>query len=268
MVEKRRISPAVAIIPVGLGLALVVGLAAMAWAAPPKVYTCSVCGDEFATEEELLTHMELEHPAPPGLANLYGVVTDAETGLPLSGVKVSIDGLVVYTDASGNYGFEGLTPGGYTITFEKEGYETVTGDIVLAEGNNELNVALTPSLPIGLTILGVTAKRESDGSITVSIQWMHQGLNWGMPGEFFAAGAYFGDADTNSWGFYRETIGSPTPEGVPVITSIYFPWDLLTGMGEHPEEAYLYHDFRCMLTLYRDWQIWVASTEYIAEDII
>lgn len=65
-------------------------------------------------------------PIPPPVANLYGVVTDAETGLPLSGVKVTIDGLITYTDASGNYGFEGLEPGTYTIIFEKEGYETVT----------------------------------------------------------------------------------------------------------------------------------------------
>lgn len=63
-------------------------------------------------------------PILPPVANLYGVVTDAETGYPLSGVKVTIDGLTTYTDASGNYGFTGLTPGSYTITFEKEGYET------------------------------------------------------------------------------------------------------------------------------------------------
>ena len=65
-------------------------------------------------------------PIPPPVANLYGVVTDAQTGYPLSGVKVTIDGLTTYTDASGNYGFTGLSPGSYTITFEKEGYETVT----------------------------------------------------------------------------------------------------------------------------------------------
>jgi len=65
-------------------------------------------------------------PIPPPVANLYGVVTDAQTGLPLEGVKVSIDGLVTHTNSSGAYGFEGLTPGSYTITFEKDGYETVT----------------------------------------------------------------------------------------------------------------------------------------------
>jgi cytoskeletal protein RodZ len=65
-------------------------------------------------------------PLPPPVANLYGKVTDAETGLPLSSVKVTIDGLTTYTDANGNYGFEGLTPGTYTVTFEKDGYETET----------------------------------------------------------------------------------------------------------------------------------------------
>ncbi|MBA7700348.1 hypothetical protein ES703_109059 [subsurface metagenome] len=65
-------------------------------------------------------------PLPPPVANLYGVVTDIETGYPISGAKVTIDGLVTYTDAGGNYGFTGLTPGSYQGKVEKEGYETVT----------------------------------------------------------------------------------------------------------------------------------------------
>ena len=63
-------------------------------------------------------------PIPPPVANLNGVVTDAQTGSPLSGVKVTINGLVTYTNANGAYSFEELTPGSYTITFEKDGYET------------------------------------------------------------------------------------------------------------------------------------------------
>ena len=61
----------------------------------------------------------------PAVANLYGVVTDADTGFVLVGVKVTIAGLVTYTDLNGTYAFEALTPGSYTITFEKEGYETL-----------------------------------------------------------------------------------------------------------------------------------------------
>ncbi len=98
--EERRISPAIAIIPIGLGLAAVVGLAAMAFAAPPA--------------------------PPPGLANLYGKVTDAITGSPISGVLVSLNGLQVYTDAGGNYIFEDLDPGEYVLQFSKADYETVT----------------------------------------------------------------------------------------------------------------------------------------------
>lgn len=64
-------------------------------------------------------------PIPPPVANLYGVVTDADTGLPIEGVTVTINGFVTTTNAAGEYAFEGLAPGGYTVTFWKDGYETV-----------------------------------------------------------------------------------------------------------------------------------------------
>jgi len=64
-------------------------------------------------------------PIAPAVANLYGVVKDAATGQPIQGVKVTIAGLVAYTNASGQYGFEGLTPGSYTVQFSKAGYETL-----------------------------------------------------------------------------------------------------------------------------------------------
>jgi len=64
-------------------------------------------------------------PPPPGLANLYGRVTDAETGYALEGAKVTIDGLITYTDGLGQYAFGELTPGSYSVEFSKDGYETV-----------------------------------------------------------------------------------------------------------------------------------------------
>lgn len=94
--EERRISPGIIILG-GLGLALVgvLGLATIARAAPP-----------------------------PGLATLYGKVTDAVTGVPLSGVLVSLNGMQLYTDSDGNYSFTDLEPGEYVLQFSKEGYET------------------------------------------------------------------------------------------------------------------------------------------------
>ena len=76
------------------------------------------------TLQEGNNELNVQMPPVVVLANLYGVVTDAETGYPLEGVRVSINGLTTYTNGSGYYGFEELTPGSYTVTFEKEGYET------------------------------------------------------------------------------------------------------------------------------------------------
>jgi len=103
--EERKISPALLILPLGLGLAAALGMAALAKAAPPE-------------EPE-----EPEEPEP-GLANLYGKVTDTETENPISGVLVTLDGLQVYTNAGGSYIFGDLDPGGYALQFSKEGYET------------------------------------------------------------------------------------------------------------------------------------------------
>ena len=98
--EEKRISLAAIIIPIGLGLGLTaaLGVVALAKVAPPT--------------------------PPPGLANLYGKVTDAVTGGPISGVLVSLNGLEVYTGTGGNYIFEDLEPGEYGLQFSKDGYET------------------------------------------------------------------------------------------------------------------------------------------------
>lgn len=64
-------------------------------------------------------------PLPPPTANLYGVVKDAQTGTRLGGVKITLDGVVTYTNTDGEYAFVGLTPGSYTISFEKTGYQTL-----------------------------------------------------------------------------------------------------------------------------------------------
>ena len=70
---EEKISPAVVIAGgLLLGLGATAAVAAIAWAALPEVYTCPVCGAEFTTEEELLAHMEAEHPeVPPPSALLY-----------------------------------------------------------------------------------------------------------------------------------------------------------------------------------------------------
>lgn len=97
---ERRISP-FWIIPVGiaLGAAVALGAAAFARAAPPA--------------------------PPPGLATLYGKVTDAVTGEAIPDAMVTLDGLLAYTDGGGNYSLSDLEPGGYRLEFSKEGYEAL-----------------------------------------------------------------------------------------------------------------------------------------------
>jgi len=133
--EERKISPAIAIIPVGFGLA---ALGAIAMAALAK--------------------------AAPGLANLYGKVTDSSTGAAIAGVTVTIDSKTTTTDSTGAFGFSGLAPGTYVMTFEKEGYTMVTGhDITLVAGLNELNVSLTPTAapPATATLYGTVTDAET-----------------------------------------------------------------------------------------------------------
>lgn len=64
-------------------------------------------------------------PPEPGLANLYGKVTDAETGQKIPDVLVTLNGMQAYTDAAGNYAFNDIEPGEYALQFSKDGYETV-----------------------------------------------------------------------------------------------------------------------------------------------
>ena len=73
----------------------------------------------------LLTTAAKAAPPEPGLANLYGKVTDAVTGKKIPDVLVTLNSMQTYTDAGGNYIFSNLEPGEYVIQFSKEGYETL-----------------------------------------------------------------------------------------------------------------------------------------------
>jgi hypothetical protein len=100
--EKKKISPRL-IAGIGAGAAIATGVA---------LY--------------LITRAKAPPLPPPGGAVLYGVVTDIDTGYPIEGVRVSLDGLVTYTDSSGAYAFDGVEPDAYTVIFEKGGYEKLT----------------------------------------------------------------------------------------------------------------------------------------------
>ena len=105
--ERRRISPAIIIgaAGAGIGSAVLLGLYALSRAAPPA-------------------------PIPPsGECIIWGFVTDGLTEEPVPDVKITLNGLVRYTEWAGQYEIRNIACQQYRIQFSKEGYETVTRDV-------------------------------------------------------------------------------------------------------------------------------------------
>jgi hypothetical protein len=117
-------------------------------------------------------YVNVPTPPPSESANLSGKVTDKSTGAAIANVSVSAGGYSTSTNSSGNYSLTGLTPGTYTVKFEKDGYNTVSQSKTLVAGDNILNVKMTavgvqPTLP-STTLLGGAAILAGIGIILLS----------------------------------------------------------------------------------------------------
>ena len=75
-------------------------------------------------------------PAPGGNSFIFGFVNNADDDA-LPGVTVTLDGAEysesTETDEDGAFEFRNLSAGEYTLTFEKEGFETISQDISLGD---------------------------------------------------------------------------------------------------------------------------------------
>ncbi|GAI98875.1 unnamed protein product [marine sediment metagenome] len=113
--EERKISPALIIgaAGAGIGLAVILGLYAVAQARRPI----------------------------PGECIIWGFVTDSLTGEAIPDVKITLDSLVRYTEWAGQYEIRDIACQQYRIQFSKEGYVTVTRDVV-ATADTQLNISL------------------------------------------------------------------------------------------------------------------------------
>ena len=93
----------------------------------------------FPTLPPLPTVTPSQSPTPGGSGIVYGFVYNADEE-SLKNVTVNITGNnfsdSTTTDEDGYYEFNGLKEGDYTLTYEKEGYQTYTEDISLAEGES------------------------------------------------------------------------------------------------------------------------------------
>jgi len=119
--EERKMSPALIVGAAGAGIALatILGLYALAQARPIP---------------------------PPGECIIWGFVTDGLTGEPVPDVKITLDGLVRYTEWAGQYEIRDIACQQYRIQFSKEGYVTVTRDVVVT-ADTQLNISLPPIVP-------------------------------------------------------------------------------------------------------------------------
>lgn len=85
------------------------------------------------------------------LGGIGGIITDAKSGAPIAGAAVKISSpsatLTVTTDAHGHYIALSLPPDDYTLTAQKDGYETrsLSGYSVDADQTEQYDLRLQPS---------------------------------------------------------------------------------------------------------------------------
>src|SRR6056297_192406 len=99
---------------------------------------------------------------------ISGTVTNAETGEPIPGVSIVVQGQTTIgttTDMDGNYSFE-VPSGAETLVFSFVGMQTKE---VAINGRNTINVSLQPAVQemeeVVVTGYGTTREREFTGSI-------------------------------------------------------------------------------------------------------
>lgn len=80
----------------------------------------------------------------PAQFRLTGVINDSITSEPVQSAKVEIFGLdkTVYTDASGEYSFDNLAAGLYTLTVSKEGYISAIRSVAFDMQPGPFNIIL------------------------------------------------------------------------------------------------------------------------------
>jgi hypothetical protein len=85
------------------------------------------------------------------LGGIAGIITDASTGAPISGVQVKFNApsqtATATTDAKGHFVVLSLPPDNYTLTLVKQGYDTrdVSGYSVYADQTQQYDFQLTKS---------------------------------------------------------------------------------------------------------------------------
>jgi hypothetical protein len=90
-------------------------------------------------------------------------VVRGQTGLPLAGVSVQLAGLQLVTGQNGEFLFEGLREGGYTVTLQSAGGDFDCRSIVVADGQSQYEFSLPGNSP-GFRVTSVSPRVGSGGN--------------------------------------------------------------------------------------------------------
>ncbi|MDY6985201.1 MAG: carboxypeptidase regulatory-like domain-containing protein, partial [Candidatus Thermoplasmatota archaeon] len=116
----------------------------------------------YTTTANIVLPLELA----PGFVE--GQVTDS-VGNPVEGAEVSIDGITTVADEEGNFAFEGLYPGDYTVTASAKG-ETAEEPVTVEENETTYVTIALPIVPPELDISVPENVTEGDSfNVTVTL---------------------------------------------------------------------------------------------------
>lgn len=111
----------------------------------------------------------------PTVTSLTGVVVDAATNQPMTGVTVQLGAASQTTDASGTFTFSSISSGSFALTISAPGYQTVSASGIAALGGNNvgnipLALAPTSSTLSGTVVDGATHLPVSGATVGVQGQ--------------------------------------------------------------------------------------------------
>jgi ABC-type Fe3+ transport system substrate-binding protein len=128
--------------------------------------------DETDSGEETEGGEETEpEPEPPAEVTVGGTVTDVDSGEPINGATVSLDGHSATTSADGGWELT-VDQGSYTVTVSMEGYEDETSTVSdTGEEIITLDLTLTaiPPSPPSEVVLSVITRHGSDITRTAEL---------------------------------------------------------------------------------------------------
>ena len=115
----------------------------------------------------------LQPTATGGNSIIVGFVED-ENGDPLKGVAVTLDGTTdsdsTETDEEGFFQFSNLSAGDYTLTCEKDGYQTYTESINLVENDVQVLGTIVLEAVVKATLTGYVVNIRGDSIENVKIK--------------------------------------------------------------------------------------------------